>query len=104
MAGRQKTGRSTFFILYAGNVSVIGDCLKLEGWNGPERRAAVVIGYEHTPPEIDLSPLLAAFETIARLVIGLNIGGRVEVNRPGLIHPIHQQVKVVAWEIMPRAV
>jgi hypothetical protein len=32
---------------YEGNVSAIGDCLRLEGWRGPERRAVVVIGYEH---------------------------------------------------------
>ena len=87
---------------YAGNVSVIGDCLKLEGWSGPERRAAVVIGYEHTPPQIDLSPLLAAFEAVATTVIGLNISSRVEVDRAGLIHPIHQQLRVASWEVKPR--
>lgn len=89
---------------YAGNVSVIGDCLKLEAWKGPERRAAVVIGYEHTPTQVDLTPLLAAFEAVATTVIGLNIGARVEVDRAGLVHPIHQHVRVVAWEVKPRAV
>lgn len=89
---------------YAGNVSVIGDCLKLEALTGPERRAVVVIGYEHTPPQVDLSPLLAAFEAVATRVIGLNLGTRVEVERAGLIHPIHQQFRVVAWEVKPRAV
>ena len=39
---------------YAGNVSVIGDCLKLQKLNGIERKAAVVVGYEHTPPQISL--------------------------------------------------
>src|SRR5262245_17324073 len=50
---------------YPGNVSVIGDCLKLLAWPGAERRAVIVIGYEHSPPRISLSPLIAAFETIA---------------------------------------
>ncbi len=87
---------------YEGNVSVIGDCIKLEHWNGPERRAAVVVGYEHTPPEVNLTPLLAAFEAIADRVVGLNIGPRVEVLRVGLAHRVHQQLRVVAWEVLPR--
>ena len=32
---------------YAGNASAIGDCLRLEAWEGLERRACVAIGYEH---------------------------------------------------------
>jgi hypothetical protein len=32
----------------------------------------------------------------------LNIGARVEVDRVNLVHPIHQQVRVVAWEVRPR--
>jgi hypothetical protein len=88
---------------YEGNVSVIGDCLKLETWRGPERRAAIVIGYEHTPPQVSLTPLFAAFEAIALNVIGLKIGARVEESRVGLIHPTHQQLKVVAWEVFLRA-
>ena len=89
---------------YAGNVSVIGDCLKLEAWKGPERRAAVVIGYEHTPAQINLEPLFASFETIASAVLGLKLGHRVQQDRTGLVHPVHQQLKVVAWEVLPRAV
>src|SRR5262245_6835967 len=49
---------------YEGNVSVIGDCLKLDRRSGPERKASVVIGYEHTPPRIQLEPLFLAFEAI----------------------------------------
>ena len=89
---------------YAGNVSVVGDCLKLEAWQGPERRAAVVIGYEHTPPQIDLEPRLASFEVIASTVAGLKLGYRVQQDRAGLAHPVHQQLRVVAWEVLPRAV
>jgi hypothetical protein len=87
---------------YPGNTSVIGDCLKLEQWSGSERRAALVVGYEHTPPQIDLSPLFDSFEAIATSVIGLKIGPRVEVLRAGLCHPVHQQLRVVAWEVFPR--
>jgi hypothetical protein len=45
-----------------GNVSLIGDCLKLRELCGPERKGVVVIGYEHSPPQIALAPLLDAFE------------------------------------------
>jgi hypothetical protein len=89
---------------YAGNVSVVGDCLKLERWDGSERRAVVVIGYEHSPPQISLEPLFASFEVIASKVVGLQLGPRVQAERIGLVHPIHQQFKVVAWEVLPRAV
>src|SRR5207244_2885361 len=59
---------------YAGNVSVIGDCLKLQKLNGAERKAAVVVGYEHTPPQISLEPLLDAFEIVATRVARIRLG------------------------------
>ena len=89
---------------YPGNVSVIGDCLKLERWEGAERRAAVVIGYEHSPPQVSLEPLFASFEVIASKVIGLQLGQRVQAERIALAHPIHQQLRVIAWEVLPRVV
>jgi hypothetical protein len=89
---------------YPGNVSVVGDCLKLERWEGSERRAAVVIGYEHSPPQVSLEPLFASFEAIASKVVGLHLGSREQAVRFGLAHPIHQQLSVVAWEVRPRAV
>jgi hypothetical protein len=87
---------------YEGNVSLIGDCLKLERLNGPERKAAMVIGYEHCPSQISLLPLLASFELIAGQVVGVKLGPRVQVTRVGLIHPVHQQFTIAAWEVLPR--
>lgn len=87
---------------YPGNTSAIGDCLKLENWVGPERRASLVVGYEDTPPQIDLSLLFASFEAIATSVIGLKLGPRVEIVRTGLCHPVHQQLRVVSWEVFRR--
>jgi len=84
---------------YAGNVSTIGDCLKLRELRIPERKAVVAIGYEHTPPRISLAPLFCAFEVIARDVMKLELGRRVEVQRRGLIHPVHQQLTIAAWEV-----
>ena len=85
---------------YPGNVSVIGDCLKLRSLNGEERKAAVVVGYEHTPPQISLAPLLDAFEIVATKIAGLHLGPRVQTSRSGLCHPVHQQLTVAAWEVV----
>ncbi|HLB89060.1 MAG TPA: hypothetical protein VJK29_15505 [Terriglobales bacterium] len=89
---------------YEGSVSVIGDCLKLCAVDGPERKAVVVIGYEHTPPLIPLAPLFHALEVIAREVLRLQLSQRVQVLRCGLSHPVHQQCVVAAWEVQGRSV
>ncbi|HKN19835.1 MAG TPA: hypothetical protein VJX73_00380 [Terracidiphilus sp.] len=84
---------------YPGNVSVIGDCYKLLDYHGSERRAVLVIGYEHSPPRIPLAPLFKAFEVVAREACGFRLSERAEVCREGLIHTVHQCLRVVAWEI-----
>lgn len=87
---------------YAGNVSTIGDCHKLLVYPGPERRAVFVIGYEHTPIRIDLAPVIKSFETIAELVFGIRLSERIEVFREGLVHPVHQSVRIYGWEVQGR--
>ena len=87
---------------YPGNVSTIGDCYKLLGYSGPERRAALVIGYEHAPPKIDLTPLVASFEVIAKDVLQIDLSPRVEMCRQGMVHPVHQSLRVFAWEVLGR--
>jgi hypothetical protein len=37
---------------YKGNTSSLGDCLKLLESEFTERKAILIIGYEHTPPKI----------------------------------------------------
>ncbi len=86
---------------YQGNVSSIGDCYKLLALDIPERKAVFVIGYGHTPPQIDLTPLVESFEAIARHVAQVKLGPRVERRHDGLIHPVHQTVRLFAWEIPP---
>lgn len=88
---------------YPGNVSVFGDCLKLAHWSGPERRAAVVIGFEHQPAEIPLEPLFRAFEAVAACLLPFALSPRVEIYRNELRHPVHQVVRVVGWEV-PRGI
>ena len=84
---------------YPGNVSLIGDALKLSKLIFSGRRAVVVIGYEHAPPRIGLAPLLAAFEAVARDVTKINLGPRVHLHRPDLRHPVHQAAVVAGWEV-----
>jgi hypothetical protein len=85
---------------YKGNVSVLGDCFKLLDYAGRERKAVLVIGYEHTPPQIDLTPLVESFEAIATHVCDVRLGARSEATITGLMHPVHQQVRVLAWEVV----
>ncbi|HUI82895.1 MAG TPA: hypothetical protein VL240_01660 [Candidatus Binatia bacterium] len=85
---------------YPGNTSLLGDCLKLQSLPAKIRKAAVVIGYEHTPPQVSLEPLLLSFELLARGVMGLRLAPRVQTNRTGLVHPVHQQLTVAGWEVL----
>ncbi len=84
---------------YPGNVSALGDCVKLAAYTGVERRAVFVIGYEHSPAKIDLTPLVDCFELIARSILGLKLSNRVEIRRNNLVHPVHQTLRVFAWEV-----
>lgn len=88
---------------YPGNTSSIGDCLKLLSLSDIERKAVVVIGYEHTPPQVDLMALVLSFEAVAEHVMGIELGERREVRRCPLVHPIHQCVRVFAWEVIGQA-
>ena len=42
---------------------------------------------------------LRAFELLATGVMKLNLGPRIIARRNGLIHPVHQQVIVVGWQL-----
>jgi hypothetical protein len=85
---------------YKENVSTIGDCYKLLELASTERKAVVVIGYEHSPARIDLTPLIEAFEVVAKQVMHIALSDRIETRRNGLIHPVHQSVRVFAWELI----
>jgi len=85
---------------YRGNVSSIGDCYKLLALETPERKAVFVIGFEHNPAQIDLTPLVQSFETVARNVARVDLAPRIEAKYQGLVHPVHQSVRLFAWEIL----
>ncbi len=87
---------------YEGNVSSIGDCYKLLTLGGKERKAVVVIAYEHVPCRIDLTPLVKSFEVIAKRVAHIDLSARIEQRREGLVHPVHQCVRLFGWEVLSR--
>jgi hypothetical protein len=66
---------------------------------GLERKAVAVIGYEHNPAIISLTPLIESFETIAKY-LNIRLGQRVETRRNNLVHPVHQVVRLFAWEVI----
>jgi hypothetical protein len=85
---------------YRGNTSSIGDCYKLLSLMTPERKAVLVVGYEHAPAKIDLTPLVGSFEAIAKYVADIRLGPRVEKCCEGLIHPVHHTARLFAWEVL----
>lgn len=86
---------------YPGNVSLIGDAIKLANLDTFPNKGLFVIGYEHNPAKISLDPLLNSFESIARQVIGINLDNRIEQKRVGLVHPEHQVLRCIGWQVKP---
>jgi hypothetical protein len=84
---------------YEGNVSALGDCIKLLRLGIPEKKAVVVIGYEHDPPRIPIQPLIESFEILAENIMKIELGPRETENRKNLIHPVHQQLTVYGWKV-----
>jgi hypothetical protein len=87
---------------YPGNTSSLGDCLKLIGSRLAERKAVVIFGYEHTPEQVPVSPAVQGFELLARELLGLNLSHSEHAMRTGLIHPVHQQLRVFGYEVLAR--
>jgi hypothetical protein len=44
-------------------------------------------------------PLWKAFEVVAAAVLNIQLRSRIEAKRDGLVHPVHQRLVVVGWEI-----
>jgi hypothetical protein len=85
---------------YAGNVSLIGDAIKLLQLPSYNHKGLFIIGYEHNPAKISLDPIISSFELIMKNVIEINIGERIEEKRHGLVHPEHQVVRCIGWELV----
>jgi hypothetical protein len=63
------------------------------------KKGLFVIGFEHIPAKISLDPLLDSFESIARQVMKINLGDRIEQKREGLVHSEHQVVRCIGWQL-----
>ncbi len=85
---------------YPGNVSSLGDCLKLQSLAGYTHKAVIVIGYEHDPPKISIDPLIKSFELLASQIMSIHLSDRAEQMRTSLVHPVFQIVHVIGWEIL----
>jgi hypothetical protein len=84
---------------YAGNVSLIGDAIKLRNLNAFLHKGLFVIGFEDNPPKISLDPLIDSFELIAQQVMRIGIGKRIEERREPLVQPVHQVLRCIGWEL-----
>jgi len=85
---------------YPGNVSLIWDAIKLIDLANYQQKGLFIIGYEHDPAKISLDPLIYSFELIARKVMDIKLGERIEERRMGLVHPEHQILRCIAWELL----
>jgi hypothetical protein len=85
---------------YAGNVSLIGDAIKLAKLENYRHKGLFVIGFEHSPAKISLDPLISSFEVIARRVMNIALDERIEEKRDGLVHPEHQVLRCIGWQLM----
>jgi hypothetical protein len=85
---------------YAGNTSSLGDCLKLQLSGLSERKGIIVFGYEHAQAVLPLDPAIRSFELLASHVMQINLTPRIEWRIDGLIHPVHQVLRVFGWEIL----
>ena len=86
---------------YSGNVSLISDAIKLIKLDGYTYKGLFVIGFEHNTARISLDPLIHSFESICRQVMHISLGERIEQRREGLVHPEHQVLRCIGWEIIP---
>jgi hypothetical protein len=84
---------------YRGNVSAVGDAIKLVESGFRERKAIAVFGYEHVPAGIELDRAVRCFELICRDVLEIRLGQRYSSTFSDLIHPCHQCGKIFAWEV-----
>ena len=85
---------------YPGNISAIGDALKLTNSGFQERLGIVVFGYEHKPARINLDVAISCFEVMCGQVLGIELTQRHSAEFSDLIHPSHQHGKVFGWEVI----
>ena len=81
---------------YPAHRSALTDVGKLLSSNLGRRRAVLVFGYDHEDWPMD--PTVEAFELLVRN--RYSIGSRHEACFGGLVHPVHREGRVFAWELL----
>ena len=64
-----------------GNVSLIGEAITLARLENYHHKGLFVIGFEHSSAKISLDPLINSFDVIARQVMNIGLGERIEEKR-----------------------
>jgi hypothetical protein len=80
---------------YPSHRSALTDCSKLVSSDLGGRKAILIYGYEYE--QFPLAPMIEAFELLASRAVSMS--ERVSAPFSGLIHPVHQEGEVFAWEI-----
>ena len=75
--------------------SALTDCRKLASAGFAGSTAILIYGYEYEG--FPLQPVIDAFETLASKVVTLS--NAVQATFDGLVHPIHRQGAVFAWNV-----
>lgn len=75
--------------------SALTDCEKLRQSGLHGHKAILIYGFDH--PRWPMDPAIDAFEQLARLRVQLS--DRLAVPFSGLIHPVHREGRVFAWEV-----
>jgi len=86
---------------YSGNVSLVGDAMKLTKLETYPHKGLFVIGFEHSPAKISLDSLIDSFELIVKQVMRIDLGERIEQKREGLVHSEHQVLRCIGWQLKP---
>jgi len=83
---------------YASDRSALTDCEKLANSGFRCQTALLVYGFDY--PDRSLDPAIDALELLASAKV--NLGPRIEAVIGELVHPVHADGRLFAWEIHPR--
>ena len=85
---------------FASDRSALSDCRKIAESDIAPNRSILIYGFDDTRKP--LRDMITAFETLARTRVWL--GARHEAPIGPLVHPVHQDGAVFAWEVRPLGV
>ena|SRR2546427_6137648 len=89
------TGVKDVISPFAVDRSALADCSKLVALGGDARCAVLIYGFD--APDRPVAELIAAFEILARQRVLL--GERHQEKLENLVHPVHRNGGVFAWEV-----